>query len=207
MAGVAYIGLIPIQELTAAQIANTRNSVINSLVDLVSHELTLSPDKLVVRDIRPEADLQLNTHATEENWLVDATLTVDYQNVTGAQTMADQRWIAIFGVRGLTFNTPGTGAGVSTATGAAYPTDTSYAKLASLIRISVGGSEKVIWDTSCLDAYRDAQVAFSQSAVIIPQNASYQIEYCKLITTAVDCLYSIQLIGVVVEPRGKVISP
>ena len=64
---VAYTGLVPIQELTPASIANIRNSVINQVVALAARELSLPEDKMVVRDIRPEADLQLNTHATEEN--------------------------------------------------------------------------------------------------------------------------------------------
>ena len=119
--------------------------------------------------------------------------------------MGDNRYVALFGVRDLRYSAAGT-EDVSDVSNLPK-TKSALGPVASLIRITVGGSEKVIWDVSCMQAYADAQVAFSSSAVIIPQNASYKIEFGKFMTTTAEALYHIQLIGVVVEPRGKVISP
>jgi hypothetical protein len=79
-------------------------------------------------------------------------------------------------------------------------------QMVSLIKINVGGSDKVIWDITCIEAYPNDMVGFAPSAVIIPQNASYNIYY-YFKTTIAGIRASLQLIGVVCEPRGKVISP
>ena len=216
----SYTQLIPKEEMTPGAIGAIRNQIIDNVVAQVSRELTLSPDDLVVRDIRPKSDLQMlsvgTTDATVDRWVYDATTTVAdaFTAVVGAtKTMADQRYIALFGVRDLR-------AGVGVHTTAMELQDSTAAgpvaqlgpllpqnAMVSFIKIEVGGAVKAIWDISCLEAYiGEAMVAFSPSAVLIPQNASFRIYY-YFKTTAAGIRANLQLIGVVVEPRGKVISP
>ena len=54
--------LIPVQELAAGQIGVIRNQVVNFLVSKASTELKMSPEQLVVRDIRPYSDLYWGTY-------------------------------------------------------------------------------------------------------------------------------------------------
>lgn len=208
---LARTHLIPIQELTPGAVGAIRNQVIADLVRLVSSETSMPEDKLVVRDIRPFGDLQMyaagTTAATVDEWLYDATTTTAnaYTTVTGTATMGDQRYVALFGVRdcrrelGLHATTAG-------ATTARVASVTPYASVVSFIKINVGGGDRAIWDISGINAYTEASVAFSPTAVIIPQNSSYNIGY-YFVTTVAGLRTYLQLIGVVVEPRGKLISP
>lgn len=214
--------LIPIQEMTPGAVGAIRNQVINNLVAQVSRELGLPADKLVVRDIRPLLDLAMYGEAaataTSERWGYVATgTTIGFTTVTGAGTMGDQRYVAIYGVRdrGIMRGASGS-ATISSATAAiGIASPGGYKQVISLIKINVGGADKVIWDISGVRAYTDAAVAFSPSAVVIPQNASFNIYYYRQgsievgIETApvTDEICWLQLVGVTVEPRGKVISP
>ena len=96
-------------------------------------------------------------------------------------------------------------AGISgSATASAVPA--KVGAMVSLIKIQVGGADKVIWDLGSMEAYIDMNVAFTQAPVLIPQNVSYNIYY-YFKTTAPGIKAWLQLIGVVVEPRGLTISP
>lgn len=206
--------LIPIQELTPGMIASIRNSVITQVVALTSKELNMPESALVVRDIRPYGDLgiysMIGTAASSagtEDWYTTAsvaTVTAGYSSMTGAATMGDQRYVALFGVRDKR-GTIGQVTLLATATG--LPGPQYGARMVSLIKINVGGADKVIWDTDNIEAYPEQLAGFAPAAVIIPQNASYNISYYIVKTTTGDSPIHLQLIGVVVEPRGKVISP
>ena len=74
----------------------------------------------------------------------------------------------------------------------------------TLIKLEVGNSIKAIWDTTKLLAYKQNPVGVCTSAVIIPQNTQFQI-YGYILNTGTVCWVSLE--GVVVEPRGKVVSP
>ena len=211
--GATLSQLIPIQELTPGQIGAIRNGAINYVVALAARELAMSEDKLVVRDIRPKDDLALygasgtDAAAAFNSWYFDCSAeTVGSYKALGSATgtMGDQRYVAIFGVRDQRLNSceNSAGADVSASIAGLPPAD---AARVSLIRLTVGGAYKVIWDTRCMQAYTDALVAFSPSPVIIPQNSSFLIEYQFDISK--ESTVRLQLIGVVVEPRGKVISP
>ena len=216
--GAALTQLIPINELTPGSVGAIRNQIIGSLVRQVSQELSLPEDKLVVRDPRPFADLQMysaaTTDLTVDKWVYDPT-TISanaFTTVTGTKTMADQRYVALFGVRDLRF-----GIGVhstamaedfdSTGTDAvALVAHSKAGAMVTFIKINVGGADRVIWDLTSVEAYPDNLVGFTPTAVIIPQNASFNIGY-YFKTNLADLRATLQLIGVVVEPRGKVISP
>lgn len=218
MRDVALTHLVPLAEMTPGQVGAIRNQVISQLVKQVSMELNVPIGDLVVRDVRPFSDLAMyaggTTAATVDEWLYDATTTTAaaFTSVSGNQTMGDQRYVALFGVRDLRWRI-----GVHTtkmevldsteATGAVDLVGKQYpGQMVSLVKIAVGGSDKVIWDTTSIQSYIDQMVGLSPSAVIIPQNATYNIYY-YFKTTAAGIRANLQLIGVAVEPRGKVISP
>lgn len=215
MGDVAQTHLIPIQELTPGAVGAIRNQVINNLVAQVSKELNLPAEKLVVRDVLPKTDLQMyalvGTDATTEMWgITGAGTTTGYVAMSGTKTMGDQRYVALFGVRDRGMHHGPSGSATVPITGV-YP----YKEVVSLIKINVGGADKVTWDISCIRAYADNNVAFTPSAVIIPQNASFVISYYKTGSIEVGALTApvaseihwLQLIGVTIEPRGKTISP
>jgi hypothetical protein len=213
----ARINLTPKDELTPGAVGAIRNSVIESVVALAAKELNISADKLVVRDVRPFSDLQMSeagtTIKTADDWYYDATTTTaaSFTSVTGARTMGDQRYVAIYGVRDLRkgFGIHATTLGTSATTllgafagnlGGVLP------QLVSMIKVNVGGSDKVIWDINGIYAYDDC-VGFTSAAVIIPQNASFNISYYLKSCAVPGTRIKLQLIGVAVEPRGKVVSP
>lgn len=192
-------------------IAQIRNNVISQVVALACKELNMPADKLIVRDIMPYTDLGFDYGAastgTAENWEHDMTgTTVGYTTVTGDATMADQRYVALFGARDLRFAQGATSQGVTDRL-----VNAELQGGVSFIKFSVGGATKALWDFTCAQAYKQAMVAFSPSAVIIPQNAAYNIYFYQkniaAVATAKSIPVYIQLIGVTVEPRGKVISP
>mgnify|MGYP001619173357 FL=1 len=213
---VALTQLIPFTELAPGAVSAIRNQVINSVVALASKELNLTPEKLVVRDIRPFADLALYSGGTtalvSELWGYAATgTTAGYVAINaGTATMGDQRYAAIYGGRDRHNN-----AISGSATLAPAASNANAKQVVSLIKINVGGSDKVLWDISGIYSSMEHRSGFSPSAVIIPQNSSYVISYYRMGTfeagvyaaPVTDEIAWLQLVGVVVEPRGKVISP
>jgi len=206
--------LTPVQEMTPANVAQIRNSVISQLVAMVSHDLGRPESELIVRDIQPYTDLGWDyavgtaTTTTTEQWEYDVTGTsVGYNSVTGATTMADQRYVAIFGIRDgrLSLGATASGATAPSSQVKPYP-------IAGLVKFEVGGAISAIWNIQCMMAYRYDQAAFSPSAIVIPQNVGFNIYYYMknmLMTKATSVIGTLflQLIGVVVEPRGKMVSP
>ena len=193
--------LIPERELAPGSVADIRKQVEAALVAKASSELKMSPDNLVVRDIRPFHDISWGTDAV--TGLANAALTDDIWPLTtdGAllgflpletvalSMMADQRFVAIYGIRDSRYSL-------------AAPT----APQCSLWKFVVGNSVKSIWDMSKCYAYRKESVGFSNSAVIIPQNTQYMI-YGYLPTAMGAVVQYVSLEGMVCEPRGKVVSP
>lgn len=209
MGDVALTQLIPIQELTPGAVGAIRNAVINQVVAQASRELNMPADRLVVRDILPYTDLGWDygaaTAGTTDQWLHDATSgAVGFYSViatSGGAQMGDMRYVAIFGVRDLR---GGLGA---TTTATEVSTNKIGLAFHSKIKIIVGGADKVVWEVSCLSAYigTGPAVAFAPTAVIIPQNTQYDIQFYESIAKSTEV--TMQLIGVTVEPRGKLISP
>ena len=210
--------LIPIQELTPGMVGKIRNDVIQGVVALASKELSIPPTNLVVRDVRPFNDLGMyaggTTAAAIDEWLYDATTTTAnaFTSVSGAKTMGDQKFVALFGIRdlrrGVGVHSTGMGAdweSTAAASDAWHPYPLAGA-VVSLVKINVGGADKVIWDLTSMEAYQDMNVGFTQAPVLIPQNVSYNLYY-YFKTTAAGLRAWLQLIGVVVEPRGLTISP
>ena len=191
--------LIPIEELPPGSLGAIRRQVTENLIQMVATQLKVSPDTLVARDIQPQVDLDWNSNTdfagaevTTEIWntTTHATYTGFQKMIkTTTNTMGDQRWVAIYGIRDWR---PCFAATVTPAI--------------SLLKVIVGNSVKAIWDTTKLATYRMNPVGISPSVVIIPQNTQYQFEG-YIIDAAGGTAVWIGLEGVVVEPRGKVISP
>ena len=176
MAGTSYINLIPVSELTPGQATRIRDSAITALLAIAAKELNLSADKLVVRDIRADVDLDY----TNEDWHEVTGATANAYETMSTGTMADQRWIGFFGVK-----------------------DDEDCLSCTAIRFNVGGGDRAIIQLQALNG-EDAMVGFFQSLIVIPPNAPYTISrYVRDANAATHLV----LKGVVIEPRGKVVSP
>ena len=178
MAGFANVSLIPAAELSAAQIAKIRNDALNYTLTVAAREMALSIDDLVARDIRPVEDLALysvgTTAATINNWLFTtaASTTTGYVTITGAATMADSRYIAIYGVKDLRYSHGPTAVVAATLCN-------QGAWSVSFIKIDVGGGTRCEWDTSKMQGYTEVMAGFSPAPILIPQNAAYNIYLYK----------------------------
>jgi len=197
--------LIPLQELPPGAVNSIRRGAVNFALKEAATRLGMSIDELVVRDVRPVEDLQMystgTTLATIEDWVFTtaATTTTGFVTVTGDKNMGNNRFVVLFGVRDNRLAI----ATVATAAPAALVVGPSSV---SLVKVSVGGADKVVWDTKCMQGYGQDQAAFTQYFVLIPQNTTFNISYYKSQATA-SMLIWLALIGITVEPRGKIISP
>jgi len=188
--------LIPAPELPLGQIGHIRNQVRKALLAQASSDLRLPVDNLVVRNIRPQSDLDwcsnsdYSTAVTTDIWPCTVKSAATYKDIitSASTTMADQRFVAIYGLRDSRFAIA-----------------TPIAQTTSLFKFDVGHSVKSIWDLTKCYCYRSKVVGISTSAIIIPQNTYFQISGYLFDSSAVASYIS--LIGLVCEPRGQVISP
>lgn len=201
--------LSPIKELAPGQVSAIRNSVIDSVVAKASRELSLPEDKLVVRDIRPYTDLGLYnvttvlaTASAADRWgsyTRSSTMVTSPASggtyvsaCTASKTIADDTYVAIYGVRDFR--------GSVGLAGVLTPT----ANAVTLIKFNIGNADRVIWDLTKAQLYYDSAVAISPAAVVMPPLAPIII-YLYLHANSVE-IY-LQFMGFVVEPVGKVITP
>jgi len=117
---------------------------------------------------------------TYEDWRETTGATADAYETMTTGTMGDNRWIGIFGVKADADN---------------------FACTA--IKFNIGGGDRAIWQLQSLNE-EDGMVGFSPTAVVIPQNTIYTIS--RFVRSASSSC-TLVLKGVVVEPRGKVVSP
>lgn len=209
MEGLANTQLIPIQELTPGQVGAIRNEAINFVVARAMKELGMGREKLVVRDVRPVADLVSystgTTASTIEHWKYSPAAAaagwVAFTPLTG--TMGDNKFVCFFGVRDLAGHVGLASAGPTATDCGGY---SPGAPAITFVKFNVGGADKVVWDCTGPRAYDD-RVAFTSSPVLIPQNSGYVIYYYLAAHAADAIMTFFQLIGVTVEPRGLTISP
>lgn len=199
--------LTPVKELATGQLSAIRNSVMDGVVRKASRELALPEEKLVVREIRPYTDLGLYGVTT----VLDRAISWDVwgsflyggsvQNspasggsyvsaCTANKTIADDTYIAIYGVRDCRSG------GIFSAT---IP-----ANSVTLIKFNIGNSDRAIWDLTKAQAYYQGTVAVSPAAIVMPPLAPIVISF-YLHANNVE-IY-LQLMGFVVEPVGMVITP
>jgi len=207
MSGLALTQMIPLQELTPGQVGKIRNDAIEGTVAMASRELNLPRERLVVRDVRPVADLVLystgTTVSTREWW--QYTIASSAAGWTAANattsTMGDNKFVCLFGAR-----VPRVGHASMAATATTDAKTEGWPEI-SMVKLNVGGADKVTWDLGGMWAYGE-KVGFTPSAVVIPQNTSFVIYYyLEEPTDSVAIITFFQLLGVTVEPRGLTISP
>lgn len=171
------IQLVPMQELATGQAAAIRNGAIAAVIAVASRVTKLSPDRLVVRDIRPKEDLDY----TLTTWFEVTGATAAQYETMSTGTMGDGRFTGIYGIK-----------------------DDSEVINVTKIRINVGNSIKAIWHLQNLYSTSGPRIGFSPSVVIIPQNTPYTIQrYVQNASSPAQLV----LRGFVVEPYGKVLSP
>ena len=167
--------LVPLSELAPGEASSIRNQFIKRLVQIAALETKLSPDRLVVRDIRPKDDLDY----TYQTWVETTGATESAYETMSTGTNVSDRWIGFFGVK-VSLDPP-----------------------VSLIKFNIGGGDRAIWSLDSLNP-EDDMVGFSPAGVVIPPRAPYTISrYVVMATQQV----TVVLKGVIVEVRGKVISP
>lgn len=199
--------LIPVKELLPSEITRIRREAIDKVVSMACTELKKRPNEMVVRDIRPQADLDWCSDATPfsaalttETWVPtldssDMGLGAYKTVITSAsQVMVDSRWLVITGVKDVRLNEAA-----------------AVKMLMNFIKIIVGGNDRVIWDLQGMEAYPNAMAAISPSPVVIPQNTQFDIQLYHAMAdddnAAQDVKMYLVIDGFVVEPRGKTISP
>lgn len=115
-----------------------------------------------------------------EEWSEVTGTTVNTYETMSTGTMSTDRWLGIYGVKLVE------GAGS-----------------ASALKFNVGGADRVIWQLQSLNE-DDGYVGYSPSVILIPASVPYTISrYVRSISNAFTCV----LKGVVVETRGKLVSP
>jgi len=199
--------LTPVKELATGQLSAIRNSVIDGVVRKASSELNLPEDKLVVREIRPYTDLGmysvttvLATARATDGWgsflstgaiVVAAASGGSYVSAcTAAKTIADDTYIAVYGVRD--------------GRGGQILSNTIPSVEVTLIKFNIGSADRVIWDLTKAQIYYKGAVAVSPAAIVMPPLAPIVISL-YLHTNSLEI--QLQLMGFVVEPVGKVITP
>jgi len=115
-----------------------------------------------------------------EDWGETTGATTGAYETMSTGTMASDRFVGIYGIK-----------------------DNSETPSVSALRFTIGGGERVIWVLQDLNE-EQGKVGFCPTAVIIPPVTTYTISRYVISATSTSVLV---LKGVVVEPRGKVISP
>ena len=174
----AQVHLIPINELSVAEIGAIRNQTIAGIVQKASVEWKLTAEQIVVREIRPATDLDFST----EDWFEVTGATINAYETMTTGNMGDQQYLVIYGVKddGL--------------------------PAVTLLRFNIGGGDRAIWNLQGLYAVNgnDDRIGFSPSAIIVPPRNPYTISrYVRLIRSPSHLI----LKGVIVENRGRTLTP
>ena len=181
--GATLSQLIPFSELAPGQAGAIRNELIKKMVAEAVARLRLPEERLIVRDIRAKEDLVIYSKGADadvEDWGAVTGTTANVYETLATGTVDDQRWIGFYGVKA-----------------------SEEAFACSAIKFNVGGADRVIWQLQALNE-DDGYVGFCPTGIIIPQNTIYTISrFVRDISSPVKLV----LKGIVVEPRGRVVSP
>jgi len=142
------------------------------LLDMASKELGVSVDELVVRDLMP-SDLGF----TNEDWSVTPSTANAYNDFTST-TVADNRFIAIYGVAGVD------------------------ADNVTAIKFTSGAKTLDIWSLQEIQALQNKFKA-AKRPIILRQNTQIDID---IYTTSTDAV-TIPFLGRVCEVKGRVVEP
>ena len=178
----AQTHLIPASELGIGEAAAIRNEIVRHLVTDVAQKLKKTPKDLVVRDIRAKDDIALysaGSAASVEDWACVTGTTANAYETLATGTMGNNRWVAFYGVRISGFCA------------------------VTAVKFNIGGGDRAIWQLQALSE-EDAYVGLCPAGIVIPENAPYDISRFVRQTSGPAFIL---LKGIVVEPRGLVISP
>lgn len=142
------------------------------LLDMASKELGVSVDELVVRDLMP-SDIGFSN----EDWTVSASTANTYNDFTST-TVADNRFIAIYGVAGV---------------------DTD---IVSAVRFTSGAKTLDIWSLQEIRALQNRFKA-AKRPIILRQNTAIDIDIYATSTGSV----TMPLLGRVCELKGRTVEP
>ena len=178
--------LIPVTQLKVERIDAIRKAAKDRLLELA--EAALGKDKrLIIRDLTPH-DLE----ATNNEWTEASGTDNQWADTTITGTLADNRFVAILGVRVISGHT---------------------AQPISALKFTVGGSEVARWNMyPAFKAYTltgegatdfDNPLCIAEAPIFISQNIPFTVaEYT--IENAIT--YKAALIGLVCEPEGKTLK-
>ena len=117
---------------------------------------------------------------TPEDWYEVVGATVNTYETLTTGTMGDKRWVGIYGVK-----------------------LDGDARAVTALRFNIGGSNRAYWQLQGLSEM-DGFVGLSPMGIVIPQNMPYTIaRYVRSVSSPDHTV----LKGIVVEPRGLLISP
>mgnify|MGYP001562298824 CR=1 FL=1 len=169
--------LIPAIELANGEAASIRKKAVGFVVNLASLELKKPPESLIVRPVRPASDLDYTT----EDWGEVTGATINAYETMTTGTMGSDRYLCIYGIK------------------VAEPLT------CSLIRFTVGGGQRAIWNLQNLIANEIGDlVGYTPFPIVIKPTIAYTIERYVRQTRNVA---NIVLMALIVEPRGLVITP
>jgi hypothetical protein len=173
--------LVPAQEMAPGQISAIRNKAIANVLTMVSTKLNLSQDRLVVRGVRADLDLDYGV----EDWAETTGATADAYETMTTGTIASQTWWCIYGVL------------------------VDFARLnCSFLKFNIGGADRALWPLQ--ELYPEAggdhtyAVGICPSCLIVPENTPYTIS--RYVRNASSPSF-IMLKSFIVEPRGLLVSP
>ncbi|KKM97077.1 hypothetical protein LCGC14_1171680 [marine sediment metagenome] len=152
-------------------------ALVNKLKKQALEEMGLPEDEIVVRPLRPEDVGFANPVYTST---IAAGSTAAYSNFINTYTIADNRYIGIFGV--------------------GY--DNSENNVTAL-RFTREGKTARIWSIQQVADFED-KVGYGDDPITVEQNTQITIEKYSITTTDSD---TTSLVGVVVEKRGLLINP
>jgi len=139
--------LVPLSELDPNGAASIRNAAIKQVLAEAAKALNYPEDRLVVRDIRPDIDLDYGT----EDWGEKTGATAGAYETMSTGTNVDQRWMCFYGVQ-------------------VHADHLSC----SMLKFNIGGSDRAIWALQPLKL-EDGFAGYSPAVMVIPPNAPYTI--------------------------------
>ena len=178
--------LVPVAQMPLERIDGIKAAAIKKLLQLA--EEAMPGKKLIIRDLTPQ-DLQ----ATNNEWTETSGTDNTWADTTITGTLADDRWVAIVGLKILSGHlTPPI----------------------SALRFDVGGSKVAVWDlykafasyilTTSGAVQHNNPECITEGPIIITKNTPFTIsEYVIEATTA----YKAAFLGFVCEAEGKTIKP
>ena len=152
----------------------------NQLIEKVVAQVAAKLNKAADQLIVRDIRPSSDLDYTYADWNEQTGSTSDAYETMTTGTMGDRRWIVLYGVK---FN--------------------SEALSVTHLKFHIGGADRAIWNLESLNE-DDGMVGVCPGGIVIPENIPYTISrYVR--SASAPC--NLVLKGVVIEPRGLVVSP